>query len=195
MKTWCSLIIKKNFFLKKKKNARGFRGQGAILESSEILPSRELFLEGFKNPLTYQKFTAASLVVADQSLSHVQLLCPHSLSFTISWSLLKLMSIESVMPSVSVVPFSSCPQSFPAPGSFPVSWVFASDGQSIVASASASVLPVSIQGWFPLGLTGLITLLSKALSRVFSSITIQKHQFFDTQSSLSHIHTWLLEKP
>ena len=99
--------------------------------------------------------------------------------------------------SSPVVPFSSCPQSFPASGSFPVSWLFASDGQRIGASASTSVLPMNIQGWFPLGWTGLISLQSKGLSRVFSSTTIQKHQFFSIQPlwSNSHIHTWLLEKP
>ena len=76
-------------------------------------------------------------------------------------------------------------------------WVDSSAGQSIVASASASVLPVNIQGWFPLGLTGLISLVSKRLSRIFLSTTIQKHQFFSTQPSLwsnSHIYAWLLEK-
>ena len=99
--------------------------------------------------------------------------------------------------SSSVTPFSSCLQSFPAPGSFPMSWLFTSGGQCIGASTSASVLPINIQGWFPFGLTSLI-LLSKALSRVFSSTTVQKHQFFGAQPSLwsnSHIHTWLLEKP
>ena len=115
--------------------------------------------------------------------------------------LLKLMSTESLMPSshlTLVVPFSSRLQSFPASESFPVSWLFASAGQSIGASASAWVLPVNIQGWFPLGLTGFISLLSKGLSRVFSSTTVQKHQFFGAQPSLwshSRIHAWLLEKP
>ena len=97
--------------------------------------------------------------------------------------------------SSSVVPFSSCPESFPASGSFPVSQLFASSGQSV--GASASVLPIHIQGWFPLGLTSLIILLSKGLSRVFSNTTVQKHQFFGAQPSLwsnSHICTWLLEK-
>ena len=123
-----------------------------------------------------------------------------TLSFTISWSLLKLMSIELVMPSNHLIlchPFSSCPQTFPESGSFPMNQLFTSDCQSIGASALASVLPMDIQGWFPLGLTGLISLLSKGLSRVFSSNTIQKHQFFITQPSLwsnSHIHTWLQEK-
>ena len=100
--------------------------------------------------------------------------------------------------SSSVVPFSSCPQSFPALGSFPMSRLFASGGQSIGASASASVLPMNIQDWFPLGWTGLVSLLSKGLSKVFSNTTVQKHKFFGTQPSLwskSYIHTWLLEKP
>ena len=126
-----------------------------------------------------------------------------SLSFNISQSQLKLVSIESVMPSnypttlSSVTPFSSCPWSFPASGSFPMSPFFASDGQSIEASALASVLPMNIQGWFPLGLTFLISLWSKGFSRVFSS-TVWKHQFFLDQPSLwfnSHICTWPLEKP
>ena len=98
--------------------------------------------------------------------------------------------------SFSVTPFSSCPQSFTSLGYFPMSWLFASGGQSIGASASA--LPMNIQDWFLLGLTGLISLLSKGLSRVFCSITVWKNQFFSTQPYLwsnSHIHTWLLEKP
>ena len=80
--------------------------------------------------------------------------------------------------SFSVTPFSSCPQSFSASRSFPMSWFFPSGGQSIGASASVSVLPVNIQGWFPLGLTGLISLLSKGFLRVFSNTTVWKHQFF-----------------
>ena len=100
--------------------------------------------------------------------------------------------------SSSVVPFSSCPQSLPASGSFPMSQVFAWGSQSIRSSASASVLPMNIQYWFPLGLTGWISLQSKGLSRVFSNTTVQKHQFFGAQlssQSNSHIHTWPLEKP
>ena len=100
--------------------------------------------------------------------------------------------------SFSVVPFSSCPQSFPASGSFPMSQLFASGGQSIGVSASVSVLPMNIQDWFPLGWMGWISLQSKGLSRVFYNTTVQKHPFFSTQLSLwsnSHIHTWLLEKP
>ena len=96
--------------------------------------------------------------------------------------------------SSSVAPFSSCPQSFPGSRSFPINGLFASGGQSIRASASASVLPMNIQGWFPLGLIGLISLLSKGLSRVFSSTTDQKHQFFSAQpyiwSTLTSIHDY-----
>ena len=86
--------------------------------------------------------------------------------------------------SSSAAHFSSYPQSFPASGSLPVSPLFTPGGQSIGASTSASVLPMNIQGWFPLGLTGLISLLSKGLSRVFSSTIVQKHQFFRAQLSL-----------
>ena len=158
-----------------------------------------------------------------------------SLSFTISQSFLKLMSIESMMPSnhlilcfpfydccsvaqscptlcdpmncstpspgagsnscplsrwchptisSSVIPFSSCLQSFPASGSFLMSQLFISGGQSTGASALASVLPMNIQDWFPLELAGLISLRSKGLSRVFSNTTVQRHQFFNTQPSL-----------
>ena len=86
--------------------------------------------------------------------------------------------------SSSVVPFSSCLQCFPASGSFLVSQFFASSSQSIEASALASVLPMNIQNWFPLGCTGLILLQSKGLSRIFSNTVVQKHQFFGAQLSL-----------
>ena len=86
--------------------------------------------------------------------------------------------------SSSVVPFSSCPQSFPASGSFPMSQLFMSGGQSIGVSASTSVLPMNTEDWSPLGWTGRISLQSKGLSRVFSNTTVQKHQFFSTQLSL-----------
>ena len=142
-----------------------------------------------------------------QSLSSVQLFatpwtaaCKSSLSFSISLSLLKLMSIESVMPSKHLIlccPLYSCLQSFPASGFFLMSQIFASGGQCIGVSASASVLPMNIQDWFPLGRSSLISLQSKGLSRVFSNTTVQKHQFFGAQlssQSNSHIHTWLLGK-
>ena len=107
------------------------------------------------------------------------------------------MTIESVMPFnhlSSVIPFFSRLQSFPASGSFQMSQLFASGGQSIRVSASASVLPMSIQNWFPLGWTGWIYLQPKGLSRIFSNITVQKHQFFGAQLSLwsnSDIHTYI----
>ena len=100
--------------------------------------------------------------------------------------------------SSSVIPVSSHLQSFPASGSFLMSQLSPSGGQSIGVSASASVLPMNIQDWFPLGWTGWLSLQSKGLSRVFSNTTVQKHQFFGAQLSLwsnSHIHTWPLEKP
>ena len=122
-------------------------------------------------------------------------------SITNSWSLFNSCLLSWwCHPTISsfVVPFSSCLQSFPASGSFPMSQLFASGGQSI--GASASVLPMNIQDWFPLGFTGLISLQSKGLSKVFSNTTVQKHcaQLFSAQLSLwfnFHIHTWLLQKP
>ena len=100
------------------------------------------------------------------------------LSITNPQSMLKLMSIKSVMHAIilsSVISFSSCPQSFPASESFPMSQLFTSGGQSTGVSASAPVLPVNIQDSFPLGLIGWISLQSKGLSRVFSNATVQKH--------------------
>ena len=124
-----------------------------------------------------------------------------SLSFTTSQSLCKLMFLSWWWhPTISspVIPFSSCLQFLPASRSFLMSRLFTSDGQSIGASASASVFSMNIQDWFPLGLTGLICLQSKGLSRLFSSTTIQKNPLMDVQPSLwsnSYIRTWLLEKP
>ena len=100
--------------------------------------------------------------------------------------------------SSSAIPLSSCPQSFPASGSFQMSQFFASGGQRIGVSASASILPINVQDWFPIRLTGWISLQSKGLSRVFSHTTVQKHQFFGAQPSSQnnfHIHTWPQEKP
>ena len=125
--------------------------------------------------------------------------CQASLACTISRSLFKLMSTESVMPSSHLIiccPLLLLPSIFPSIRGCSISWLFASGGQRIGASASASVLPVNIQGWFPLRLTGLISLQSRGLSRVFYNTTVRKHQFFSAQPSLwaySHICTWLLE--
>ena len=124
-----------------------------------------------------------------------------SLSITNSWSLLKLMPIESVMPSSHLIlchPLLLLPSIVTSIRSLPMSQLFASRGQSIGISASASVLPVNTQDWSPLGWTGWISMQSKGLSRVFSNTTVQKHQFFSAQlssQSNSHIHTWPLEKP
>ena len=110
-----------------------------------------------------------------------------SLSITNSRSLLRFLSIELMMPSnhfISVVPFSSCLQSFPALGASQMSQLFASGCQSIGASASASVLAMNIQDWFPLGWTSLTSLQSKGRSRVFTNTTVQKYQFFSVQLSL-----------
>ena len=143
-----------------------------------------------------------------RSLSCVQLFatprtaaCQASLSITNSHSLLKLMSIELVIPSNHLIlchPFLLLPSIFPSISVFSNESAFPISGQSFGASASASVLPMNIQDWSPLGLTSLISLQSKWLSRVFSNTTVQKHQFFSAQlssQSKSHIHTQLLKKP
>ena len=143
-------------------------------------------------PRSKRLFVSNSL--RPHGLQHTRLLCPSPTPGAYSNSC-SLSQWCNPTISSSVIPFSSCPQSFPASGSFLMSQVFASGGQSI--GASASVLPMNIQDWFPLGLTGWISLQSKGLSRVFSNTVVQKHQFFGTQPSLwsnSHIHTWLLEK-
>ena len=125
-----------------------------------------------------------------------RLLCP-SLSPRVCSNSCPLSQWCCLIISSSAAPFFSL-QSFPAWGSFPVSWLFTSGGQNIGASALASVLSMNIQGWFPLGLTGFISFQSKGLSGVLSSTKIWNYQFFGTQPSSwsnSHIHTWLLEKP
>ena len=149
--------------------------------------------------------SSSKLFSSVQSLSCVRLFvtpwtaaCQASLSITNSWSLLKFMSIASVMPPNHLILYHplSCLQSFPEPESFSMSRLITSGGQSIGASALASVLPMNIQGWFPLGLTSLISLQLKGLSRVFSQHHSSKASVLCTQLSLqfnSHTHTWLLE--
>ena len=154
---------------------------------------------------SYFNFSVDLFVV--QSLNHTQLFATHELKYG-------RFPCPSLSPGVftnscplsqwchptiltCITPFSSCPQSFPASGSFQMSQLFTSGGQSIGASVSVSVLPMYIQDWFPLGLSDFICLQSKWHSRVFFSTTFQKHQFFRAQPSLwsnSHILTWLLEK-
>ena len=154
--------------------------------------------------LIYLTFTATLqiVVVVVQSWSHVQLFATPwtaaqqaSLSFTVSYSFFKLLSIESILPSNHLILccfFSLLPSMFPSIRLFLVNWLFESGGQSIGASASASVFPMNIQDWSPLGFTSLISLQSKGLPRVFSNTTVQKYQLFSNQPSLwpnSHIHT------
>ena len=156
-----------------------------------LFPHLEMFQFGSVQSLSRVRLFVTPWIAARQA----------SLSITNSQSLPKLMSIESVTPSSHLIlchPFSSCPQSLPASGSFPMSQLSARGGQSIGVSASASVLPMNTQDWSPLGWTGWISLQSKGLSRVFSNTTVQKHQFFGAQPSSqfnSHIHTWPQEKP
>ena len=129
-------------------------------------------------------------------LQHTGLLCP-SLSPGVCSDLCPLS--QWCHPTISYrCPLFLLLSVFPSIRVFSVSWLFASGGQSIGTSVSASILPINIQCWFPLGLTSLIPLLTKGFSRVFSSTTVWKHRFFGTQPFLwssSHIHTWLLEKP
>ena len=130
------------------------------------------------------------------ALQQARLTCPSSTPRACSNSCLSSQWYHSTILSF-VVPLSSCLQSFPASPSFSVSQLLASGGQSIGASASASVLPMNIQNWFPLGLTGLTSLQSRELSKLFSNTTVLRHWFLITQLSLqsnSHTHTWLLEK-
>ena len=155
---------------------------------------------------TWESLSLMFLVV--QLLSHVWLfetpwIAAHkaSLSLPISWSLLKFMSIASVHVH-SAISFSdtlfSCSQSFPVSGTSPISWLFTSDDQNTGASALAWVLPTNIQGWFPLRLTGLISLVSKELSGVFSSTTVWRYQFFGILPSLQsspHNCMWPLGSP
>ena len=157
------------------------------------------------SPKLLHKLSISS-VSSVQLLSRVQLFvtpwfaaCQVSLSITKSWVYSNSCPLSRwCHPAISssVVPFSSCPQTLPASGSFPVSQLFTWGGQGI--GVSASVLPMNTQDWSPLGWTGWISLQSKGLSRVFSNTTVQKHQFYGAQLSLqsnSHIHTWPLEKP
>ena len=145
---------------------------------------------GFCIPLTEHRKVSVQFscsVVSDSlrphGLQHARPPCPSPTPGTYSNSCPLSQWCHPAISS-SVIPFSSCPQSFPASGSFPMSQLFASGGQSFGASASASVLPMNTQDWSPLGWTGWISLQSKGLSRVFSNTTVQKHQFFGAQLSL-----------
>ena len=176
-------------------------------ESYELWQSPGFVISGFMLGMLLKKKKKRRRNVAIQSLSCDRFFvtpwttpCQVSLSFTISWVCSNSCPLSRwCHPTISsfVTPFSSGFQSSPGSESFPMSRLFTLGGQSI-DGASPSILPINIQGWSPLGLTGLISLLSKGLSRVFSSTTIQKHQFSSSQPSLwsnSHICIWLLEKP
>ena len=172
-----------------------------LLDDLALFPLRNVWLYPWQCSLLWSLFCLIFSSV--QSLSHVRLFatpwssppCPstpgvHSNSCSLS---------QWCHPTISssVIPFSSCLQCFPSSGSFKMSQFITLGGQSIGVSASASVLPMNIQVWFPLGWTGWISWQSKGLSRVFSKTTVEKHQFFGAQLfiwSNSHIHTWLLEK-
>ena len=169
--------------------------KGCSLFASSLQTSSGLVKSSAINLLLFFSYQVMSNFLRPQGLQRSSLLCP-LLSHEVcsrSWPLSQWCYLTI---SSSVIPFSFHFQSFPASGSFPMCQLFTSDGQSIGPSASVSVLPMNIQGSFPLGLTGLISLESKGFSRVFSSTTIWKYQFFGAQPSLwssFHIHTWLLE--
>ena len=160
-----------------------------------VAPGKIVISSGILKKCLVQSLSCVWLFVTSWTAA-----CQASLSITNSQSLLKLMSIESVVSSNHLIlccPLSSCLKSFPAWGSFQMSQFFVSGGQSFGVSASTSDLPMNTQDWSPLGWTGWISLQSKGLSRVFSSTTGQKHQFFGAQLSLwskSHFCTWPLEK-
>ena len=182
-----------------------------ILESSFTKDHVSSFAGIQKNiysdhPVCFYSWRIPAKGVVVQVLSHNRLLPPHILHHARPpCSSPSLGACSNSYPlsqwchptiSFSVILFSSCLQSFPASGSFLISQLFTSGGQNI--EAASSVLPVNIQGWFPLGLSDLISFQPKGLSRVFSNTMVQKHQFFVIQPSLwsnCHIHTWLLEKP
>ena len=145
----------------------------------------------------FLSFQFSCSIVSDSlwphGLQHIRLPCPSPTPEACSNSCPSSQWYHPIISS-SVVPFSSHLQSFPASGSFPMSLSFTSGGHSIRVSASASVLPMNIQDWFPLGWIGWISLLTKGLSRVFSNTAVKSHQFFGAQLSFwynSHIHTWL----
>ena len=177
------------------------------LRSMEVVGGGEyLWALGNRMQNLYVCIFLGKVISSVQLLSHVQLFASSwtaarqaSMSIHNSWSLLKLMSIKSVMPSNRLI---LCHPLLLLPSVFPSIVVFSKESVLHIRWPQywsfRSVLPKNIQNWFPLGWTGLISLQSKELARVFSNTTLQKHQFFSAQLSLwanSHIHTWLLEKP
>ena len=165
-----------------------------LLSFSEYCINNEIFLRN--HSVQFSSVTQSCPTLLSHGLQHARLPRPSLTRGACSSSCLSGWWCYPTISS-SVIPFS-CLQSFPASRSFQMSQLFASGGQRIGVSASTSVLPMNIQGWFPLGRTGWISLQSKRLSRFFSSTIVQKHQFFGSQPSSqsnSHIHTWPQEKP
>ena len=168
----------------------------------QIRPMKCFFLEGISQLFKFiQTVQSSRWVVSDSlrphGLQHARPPCPSPTPGVYSNSCPLSCWCHPTISS-SVIPFSSCPQSFPSSGPFPMSQLFAWGGQSTGVSASTSFLPKKSQGWSPSEWTGWISLQSKGLSRVFSNTTLQKHQFFGVQPSSqsnSHIHTWPQEKP
>ena len=168
---------------------------GDSIWSSEACPHFTLDVQPSSIEVVVQSLSCVQLFVTPWTAAHQA-----SLSFTISWNLLRLMPIELMMPSNHLflfLPLLLLPSILPSISVFSNKSLFTSGGQIVGASASTSALPMNIQGWFPLGWTGLISLLSKRLSSVFLSTTVQKHQFFSGQLPLwynADICIWLLEK-
>ena len=158
------------------------KSQATYLLCASFPPSMKHRWQYSHHKLCCCSVTQSCPTLGPQGIWHARLPCPSpspqicSNSCPLSWCYPTI--------SFSIIPFSSCLQSFPTSGSLPISWLFASGGQSIEASASALVLPMNIQGWFPLGLIDLLSLQSKGLSKIFSSTTVWKHQFFSSQPSL-----------
>ena len=146
----------------------------------------KIFLSNYKSDYVTFQFCSVTqwcLTLWPHGLQHARLPCPSPTPKACSNSCLLSQWCHPTISS-SVVPFSSCLQSFPPSGTFPMSQLFTSSSQNIIASASTSVLPMTIQDWFALGSTGWISLQYKGLARVFSNTTVQKHQFFGAQLSL-----------
>ena len=203
--TVCSLYIDSSII---HMHAHSWKFHTTEVRTSEMVITVKTFCPCFTLIYCYILLSSTPQFSSVQSLSHIWLFATpwiaarqSSLSITNSWSLLKLMPIESVMPSSHLI---LCRLLLLLPPSPPSIRVFSNEstlcigGQSTRVSASALVLPMNTQHWSPLGLTGWISLQSKGLSRVFSNTIVQKHQFLGAQlssQSNSHIHTWLLEKP
>ena len=164
--------------------------------NSRVLGMLDFLIKGVVTKVSVQfSHSVVSDSLQSHGLQHARLPCPSPTPGACSNSCPLSQWCHPTISS-SVIPFSSCLQSFPESKTFSISQFFTSGVQSIGASASASLLPMNIQDWFPLRLTGWISMQSKGYSRVFSNTTDQKHQFFGPQLSLqpnSHIHTWLLE--